>query len=62
MQYRLRLTFSNLSFIGGGFARVTASAISVPILNACSFVAPSRSTNTLGRKCEAGQCIKIPFD
>lgn len=40
-------TFSNLSLIGLGLVAVTASAISLPILKACSLVAPFSKTNML---------------
>ena len=41
-----KYTFSNLSLIGGGFIVVMVSAISYPILNACSLVLPLRYMNT----------------
>lgn len=40
-------TFSNLSLTGFGFIAVTVSTISLPILNACSLVAPFSNTNKL---------------
>lgn len=39
-------TFSNFSLTGFGFIAVTESAISLPILNACSFDRPGRATNS----------------
>lgn len=53
-------TFSNLSLIGFGLVAVTASAISLPILKACSLVAPFSNTNMLPNTRGAAQSLNKP--
>ncbi len=48
-------TFSNFNLTGLGLVAVTASAISLPILNACSLVAPFNNTNILKRETDRYQ-------
>lgn len=55
------LTFSNFSFTGLGLVAVTASAISWPILNDCSLVAPFRSTNILKKENNSQESTKYGY-